>query len=124
MGFHYKSDYVDFDIDDPQAPLLYCIYEIVSDWSDLERYLRGTIGKDPTQSIGGELDFNLRPESAKDGHTLYYAWVDEYAGIEPNEGYYGELTVKSCIKDAFSNMLCLHPERESQIREIFKKYDL
>lgn len=53
MSFSYKSKYVEFDIQHPLVPLLYYIYEIINGGEDLEYYLRGTIGKDPMEPVGG-----------------------------------------------------------------------
>lgn len=122
MAFTYKSKYVSFNIDDINAPLLYCVYEIVGNWNDLEKYLRGTIGKDPMEPVGGDPGWHLCPPD--DESPLYYAWVWEELGLEPNEGYYDEATVKYHIREAFDNMLSQHPDRRNEIECIFEKYDL
>jgi len=62
MSFSYKSKYVEFDIQYSLAPLLYCIYEIINGGEDLEYYLRGTIGKDPIEPVGGDPGWSLIPE--------------------------------------------------------------
>lgn len=125
MSFTYKSDYFSFVYNDPQAPLLYCIYEIINGGKDLEYYLRGTIDKDPMEPVGGDPGWQLYSEIQKDGTELYHAWVDEeMIGIEPSEGWYDEKTVKFYIRQGLDNILKEQPNREAEIYSIFKKYDL
>lgn len=124
MGFKYKSVYVEFDQEDSLAPLLFCVYEMVDGGKDLERFLRGIIGKDQLEPVGGDPGWNLVPELQEDGRYLYFAWVLEDMGIEPNEGVYEENIVKFHIRNGLENVLKEQPSRQKEIDEIFLKYDL
>ena len=125
MSFTYKSDYFSFEHDDLQAPLLYCIYEMIHGGKDLEYYLRGTIGKDPMEPVGGDPGWQLYSEVQEDGTELYYAWVDEeMIGIEPTEGWYDEKTVKYYIRQGLESVLKEQPSRRDETEKIFIKYDL
>lgn len=105
MGFIYKSQYIEFAADDYMAPLLYCIYEMISGGNDLEYYLRGTIGKDPMEPVRGDPGWSLAPELQEDGTTIDCVWVHEMMGLEPNEGDYDEGTVKYHIRKGLENVL-------------------
>ena len=124
MVFTYKSNYFEFDQDDPLAPLLYCIYEMIVGGNDLELYLRGTIGKEIMEPVGGDPGWNLVPEIQEDGRYLYMAWVWEGMGVEPNEGKYEEDVVKFHIRKGLKNVLKEQPDRRQEIESIFSKYDL
>ncbi|KQG94628.1 hypothetical protein Q5X60_01835 [Acinetobacter baumannii] len=125
MNFLYRSKYVEFEIGHPLAPLLYCIYEMVNGGDDLEYYLRGTIGKDPMEPVGGDPGWSLIPQIQDDGKTtMYYAWVDEIMGLEPNEGEYEESIVKYHIRLGLEKVLKEQPSRKAEIYDIFKRYEL
>jgi len=124
MSFSYKSKYVEFDIQHPLAPLLYCIYEIINGGEDLEYYLRGTIGKDPIEPVGGDPGWSLIPEIQDNGRTAYYAWVNEIMGLEPNEGEYEENIVKFHIRQGLENVIKEQPNRKDEIYDIFSRYEL
>lgn len=124
MYYCYESDYVKVLANDELTPLMYCIYQIVSDWSDLERFLKGILGHDPVGLVGGDPGWQLAPENAENNKIIYYAWVDEYLGVNPNEGYFEEKIVKKHIKCAFENMMKLKPDRRLEIEKIFIKYNL
>ncbi|OUY05869.1 hypothetical protein [Acinetobacter populi] len=104
-------------------PLLWCLGFGVLGGQDLEYYLRGIIGKNPMEPVGGDPGWNLIPEE-QNGETIYYAWVDEMMGLEPNEGCYDEITVKYHIRKGLENVLKEQPHRKDEINRIFKKYDL
>lgn len=124
MGFKYKSVYVEFDQDDSFAPLKFCVYEMIDGGKDLERFLRGILGKDPMEPVGGDPGWSLAPEMQEDGRYIYMAWVWEEMGIEPNEGDYEEDVVKYHIRKGLENVLKEQPNRKKEIEEIFCKYDL
>ena len=117
-------------IDDKNAsedlvPLLWCLGFAIQGGGDLECFLRGIIGKDPLEPVGGDPGWQLYSEPQDDGTDLYYAWVDEeIIGIEPNEGLYDEKTVKFYIRQGLDNVLKEQPNRKIEIEKIFKKYKL
>jgi hypothetical protein len=117
--------YFSFENGHSQAPLLYCISQIIHGGEDLEYYLLGVIGKDPMEPVGGDPGWQLYSDLQKNGTELYYAWVDEeMTGIEPNEGWYDEKTVKFYIREGLENVLKEQPNRKIEIEKIFKKYNL
>ena len=124
MYYCYESNYVKVPAEVPCTPLLYCVYEIITGGEDLERYLRGTIGKDPMEPVGGDPGWSLAPELQEDGTTIYCAWVHEMMGLEPNEGDYDEGTVKYHIRKGLESVLKEQPSRKDEIEKIFVKYDL
>lgn len=105
-------------------PLLWCLGFGITGGQDLEYYLRGIIGKDPTEPVGGDPGWSLAPELQEDGTTIYCAWVHEMMGLEPNEGDYDEGLVKYHIRQGLENVLKEQPNRKIEIEEIFKKYNL
>lgn len=105
-------------------PLLWCLGFVITGGQDLEYYLRGTIGKDPLEPVGGDPGWSLAPELQEDGTTIYCAWVHEMMGLEPNEGDYEEDIVKFHIRQGLENVLKEQPSRREEIERIFRKYDL
>lgn len=110
--------------DDAIMPLVWCLGFGLTGGQDLELYLRGTIGKDPMEPVGGDPGWNLVPELQKDGRYTYIAWVWEDMGLEPNEGEYEEEIVKFYIRKGLENVLKEQPNRRKEIEEIFRKYAL
>ena len=106
------------------TPLIWCLGFCVVGGKDLERYLRGIIGKDIMEPVGGDPGWNLIPEIQEDGRYLYMAWVWEEMGVEPNEGKYEEDVVKFHIRKGLENVLKEQPDRRQEIESIFSKYDL
>ena len=116
--------YVHDDYEKEIIPLIWCLGFCINGGKDLEYYLRGIIGKDQLEPVGGDPGWNLVPELQEDGRYLYFAWVLEDMGIEPNEGVYEENIVKFHIRNGLENVLKEQPSRQKEIDEIFLKYDL
>lgn len=105
-------------------PLLWCLGFGVVGGEDLEFFLRGTLGNDLLEPVGGDPGWSLVQEQQEDGRCIYVAWMWEGMGLEPNEGEYEEDVVKFHIRKGLENVLKEQPDRRIEIENIFKKYDL
>jgi hypothetical protein len=124
----YENEYIEaFQWNAPNAALRDCVFSMFADadalgWWLMERYLKGSLGKDSSAVCGDGETFHLYPPD--DDSPLYYAWTPADTFVEPNDGDYDEATVKYYIRSAFDKMWELRPERRAEIEAIIQKYAL